>query len=61
MIEIRTERPQDAPAVREVLLQAFGRPQAADVVDALRRQCAGMLSLVGAVEGRGLVNLALFS
>ena len=60
MIEIRTERPQDAAAVRAVHLQAFGRPQEADVVDALRRQCAGMLSLVAAVEGH-VVGHILFS
>ncbi len=46
MNEIRTERPEDMQAVREVLLRAFGGPEETDVVDALRRDCAGMLSLV---------------
>jgi len=60
MIEIRTERPQDAATVREVLLQAFGRPQEADVVDALRLERADMLSLVAVVEGH-VVGHILFS
>ena len=60
MNEIRTERPEDAQAVREVLLQAFDGPQEADVVDALRRDCGSMLSLVAVREGR-VVGHVLFS
>jgi len=60
MNEIRTERPEDVQALREVLLQAFGGPEEADVVDALRRDCAGMLSLVAVRDGR-IVGHVLFS
>lgn len=52
-MEIRTEKPSDAPAVRLVHTAAFGRSDEADLVDRLRRQAASYLALV-AVE-RGVV------
>jgi len=60
MTNIRTEEPQDVQGVREVNLKAFGQPQEADVVDALRRECAEMLSLVAVVQGH-VVGHILFS
>ena len=60
MIEIRKEQPGDAAAVRLVNEQAFGRPQEADVVDALRRGCDGLLSLVAMDKAR-VVGHVLFS
>jgi len=60
MTSIRAEEPQDVQAVRKVNLEAFGRPQEAEVVDALRRECAEMLSLVAVVQGR-VVGHVLFS
>ncbi|MBN2130232.1 MAG: N-acetyltransferase [Sedimentisphaerales bacterium] len=60
MTKIRAEEPKDVQGVREILLRAFGQPQEADVVDALRRECAGMLSLVAVVDSR-VVGHVLFS
>ena len=60
MTTIRAEKPKDMQAIREVLLRAFGKPEEADVVDALRRDCGGMLSLVAVVDGR-VVGHVLFS
>jgi putative acetyltransferase len=52
LIEIREERPDDAPAIREVNKRAFGQDQEGDIVDALRTNGAVSLSLVAAVNGR---------
>jgi putative acetyltransferase len=60
MVQIRRERPEDVPAIRIVNEKAFGQPQEAAVVDALRRACDGLLSLVAIDDGR-LVGHILFS
>jgi putative acetyltransferase len=52
LIEIREERPDDAPAIREVNKRAFGQDQEGNIVDALRTNGAVSLSLVAAVNGR---------
>lgn len=52
MSTVREERPEDIPAVRRVNALAFGRPQEADLVDALRRSCPDALSLVAEDESR---------
>ena len=52
MSTVREERPEDIPAVRRVNALAFGRPQEADLVDALRRSCPDVLSLVTEDEDR---------
>jgi predicted N-acetyltransferase YhbS len=59
---VREETPQEQPAVREVLLEAFGQPDEADLVDALRRGSAFIpeLSLVG-VAGDAVVGQILFT
>jgi putative acetyltransferase len=60
MITIREEGPEDAQAVREVHLQAFGQILEADLVDQLRQGCDDLLALVAVMEGR-IVGHILFS
>jgi putative acetyltransferase len=60
MLTIRHEARGDAPAIRHVLEQAFGRGEEADLVDALRRRGVAMLSLV-AVQDSQIVGQLLFS
>ncbi|HKQ74264.1 MAG TPA: N-acetyltransferase, partial [Blastocatellia bacterium] len=57
---IRSEKPEDIPAVRIVIEQAFGRPAEADLVDALRRNGKAAISLVAEDDGR-VVGHILFS
>ena len=59
-VVIRPERPGDEAAIRRVHREAFGQPDEAALVDALRRSCPDLLSLV-AVEGREIVGHILFS
>ena len=60
MIEVREERPEDRDRVRAVEEAAFGRPDEADIVDALRGDEAWALSLVALIDGE-LVGHLLFS
>jgi putative acetyltransferase len=60
MITIRGEQREDAPAVREVHLQAFGQSLEADLVDKLRQGCDALCALV-AVMGDQIVGHILFS
>lgn len=59
---VRAERPSDHPQVFEAVERAFGRPDEAHLVEALRRSPAFVpeLSLV-AVEGDAVVGYILFS
>lgn len=59
-IEIREERAGDADAVRRVITEAFGQPQEAQLVAALRNNCSDLLSLV-ATDGQDIVGHILFS
>jgi len=59
-IEIREEQTGDAEAIRRVSTEAFGQPQEAQLVDALRNDCSDLLSLV-AVDGQDIVGHILFS
>jgi putative acetyltransferase len=59
-LRIRPERPADAPGVRRVVEAAFGRPQEADLVDALRRGGRVALALVAVLDGE-IVGHVLFS
>lgn len=59
-ISIWEERPEDHGAIRTVHLAAFGRPAEADLVDALRRQAAPVVSLV-ALENERVVGHVMFS
>ena len=60
MLAIRPEKPTDDAAIRQVHSLAFGRPQEADLVEALRRAEALTISLV-AVQGDHLVGHIAFS
>jgi putative acetyltransferase len=57
---VRPEKPEDIPAIRIVVEQAFGRAAEADLVDALRRNGKAILSLVAEDEGQ-IVGHVLFS
>ena len=52
LIEIRAERPEDIASIRDVNRRAFGQNQEADIVDALRRNGAALLSLVAILDGQ---------
>jgi len=60
MIRIRAEDPSDCAAIRRVNMAAFGRPNEADLVDALREAARPYVSLV-AVEGVRVVGHILFT
>ncbi len=57
---VRPEKSEDIPAIRIVIEQAFGRPAEADLVDSLRRNGKGAISLVAVDEGR-IVGHIFFS
>ena len=59
-IEIREEQTGDADASRRVNTEAFGQPQEAQLVDALRHNRSDLLALV-AVDGQDIVGHILFS
>lgn len=58
MLTIRPEAPGDATAIRYVNALAFGRPQEADLVDALRRNGGLTISLVAVQDGRIVGHIA---
>src|SRR5690349_8990636 len=60
MPHILRERPGDAAAIRAVHLAAFGQPDEADLVDALRESGDAVLSVVAEEHGR-IVAHVLFS
>jgi putative acetyltransferase len=61
MIEVRTEKPEDLAAIREVHLQAFSpSPNEAYLVDLLRRAGKAPISLLAVSEGQ-IVGHVLFS
>jgi putative acetyltransferase len=60
MLKIRVERPDDTGAIRAVQSAAFGQPDEADLVDALRESGDAVLSLVAEIGGR-IVGHVLFS
>ncbi|MCB9703870.1 MAG: N-acetyltransferase [Myxococcales bacterium] len=59
-VTIREERPEDIPAIHALQLAAFGQPDEAVLVDALRAGGGVILSLV-AVAGDEVVGHVLFS
>lgn len=59
-VTVRDERPGDRARVHAVQSAAFGRPDEADLVDALRRRATPTLSLV-AEAGERVVGHVLFS
>lgn len=60
MITVRTENPEDYAEVRRVNEAAFGRPEEATLVEALRAAARPFVSLV-AVEGGRVVGHISFS
>jgi putative acetyltransferase len=60
MIEIRDELDKDRDAIRMINERAFDQPAEANIVDALRANCLGLLSLV-ALTGSSIVGHILFS
>jgi putative acetyltransferase len=60
VIIVRSEKPEDIPAIRIVVEQAFGRAAEADLVDALRRNGKAILSLVAEDDGH-IAGHVLFS
>jgi putative acetyltransferase len=60
MTDVRFETPDDAAGVRTVVELAFGRPEEADLVDALRKNSPFTLSLV-AIDDARVVGHILFS
>jgi putative acetyltransferase len=57
---VRSEKPEDIPAIRVVNERAFGGAAEADLVDALRRNGKATISLVAEDDGR-VVGHILFS
>lgn len=57
---VRLEKPEDIPAIRIVIEQAFGQAAEADLVDALRRNGKATISLVAEDSGH-VVGHILFS
>jgi putative acetyltransferase len=60
MIIVRPERPDDFASVRKINEEAFGQPNEADLVDALRRHVSPYISLVAQSDQR-LVGHIFFS
>ncbi len=60
MVTIREEQPADVEAIREINLAAFDGSAEADIIDALRRDCDDLLSMVAVDAGR-VVGHILFS
>lgn len=58
MIGIRPETPSEVAAIRRVHVEAFGQPDEADLVDALRAAGALRVSLVAAEEGAVVGHIA---
>ena len=58
MIGIRSETPGDAAAIRRVHVEAFGQPDEADLVDALRAAGALRISMVAAEAGAVVGHVA---
>jgi putative acetyltransferase len=60
MLTIRVEKPEDIPAIHHINTAAFGRPNEADLVDALRRHNALTISLIAVQDGH-IVGYIAFS
>jgi putative acetyltransferase len=60
MVEIRSEKPTDYAGVYQVNIQAFGRPNEAELIDNLRPVVQPHISLVAELEGQ-IVGHIFFS
>ena len=59
-MKIRREFPQDMGDIRIINEKAFGQPQEANIVDKLRANCDGLLSLV-VLQDEKIIGHILFS
>ena len=59
MLTIRGETPEDYSAIHHINTVAFGRPNEADLVNALRQNNALTISLVAVQDGRLVGHVAL--
>ena len=59
MLTIRPEKTEDHAAIRHVNTFAFGQPNEADLVDALRRQAALIISLVAVQDDQLVGHIAV--
>ena len=59
-IKIREEIPQDIDAIRAINEKAFGQLQEANIIDRLRANCDGLLSVV-ALKDEKIIGHILFS
>jgi predicted N-acetyltransferase YhbS len=57
VIQIRHERPEDIPAIRDINKRAFDQDQEANIVEALRANGAVRLSLMATLEDRVLGHI----
>jgi putative acetyltransferase len=60
LINIRQEQPEDIAAIRSLNIEAFGRPQEANLIEMLRTSGGILLSLVAANEDQ-IVGHILYS
>jgi putative acetyltransferase len=58
MLTLRGETPEDIPAIHHVHTAAFGQPNEADLVDALRWHNALTISLIAILGGRLVGHIA---
>jgi putative acetyltransferase len=58
MLTLRGETPEDITAIHHIHTAAFGRPNEAELVDALRRNNALTISLVAVQDGRLVGHIA---
>jgi putative acetyltransferase len=58
MLTLRGETPEDIPAIHHIHTAAFGRPNEADLVDALRRNNVLTISLVAVQDGHLVGHIA---
>ena len=56
-ILVRTESPADIIAIHKINVLAFGRPNEADLVEALRKNARPFLSLVAVLENRAVGHI----
>jgi putative acetyltransferase len=59
MLTLRAETPEDIPAIHHIHTAAFGRPNEADLVDALRQHNALTISLVAIQDDHLVGHIAL--
>jgi putative acetyltransferase len=58
MLTLRAETPEDIPAIHYIHTLAFGRPNEADLVDALRQHNALTIALVAVQDGHIVGHIA---